>query len=137
MKSIWDWLNQINSIKADPNSFSSKDWELWNSYMVHRFLSMNSNFLDIVNFVQKINPQNKKEIYSVYREYIPKNKKWSKYIKSKVKQSNKDLVEHLSSYWECSSKETKEYLEFLDTDEIGRILMSIGLDKKEIKKIQK
>jgi hypothetical protein len=137
MKSIWDWLNQINSIKADPNSFSNKDWELWNSYMVHRFLSMNSNFLDIVNFVQKINPQNKKEIYSVYREYIPKNKKWSKYIKSKVKQSNKDLVEHLSSYWECSSKETKEYLEFLDTDEIGRILMSIGLDKKEIKKIQK
>ena len=137
MKSIWDWLNQINSIKADPNSFSNKDWELWNSYMVHRFLSMNSNFLDIVNFVQKINPQNKKEIYSVYREYIPKNKKWSKYIKSKVKQSNKDLVEHLSSYWGCSSKETKEYLEFLDTDEIGRILMSIGLDKKEIKKIQK
>ena len=137
MKSIWDWLNQINSIKADPNSFSNKDWELWNSYMVHRFLSMNSNFLDIVNFVQKINPQNKKEIYSVYREYIPKNKKWSKYIKSKVKQSNKDLVEHLSSYWECSSKETKEYLEFLDTDEISRILMSIGLNNKEIKTITK
>jgi len=137
MKNIWDWLNQINSIKADPNSFSNKDWELWNSYMVHRFLSMNPDFLDIVNFVQKINPQNKKEIYSVYKEYIPKNKKWSKYIKSKVKQSNKDLVEHLSSYWECSSKETREYIEILDTDEIGRILTSIGLEKKEITKLQK
>tara|TARA_R100000541_G_scaffold14694_1_gene24061 strand:- start:395 stop:808 length:414 start_codon:yes stop_codon:yes gene_type:complete len=137
MKNIWDWLKQINSTKADPNSFSDKDWELWNSYMVHRFLSMNPDFLDIVNFVQIINPQNKKEIYSVYREYIPKNNKWSKYIKSKVKQSNKDLVEHLSSYWECSSKETKEYLEFLDTDEIGRILMSIGLNNKEIKTITK
>jgi len=137
MKNIWDWLKQINSTKADPNSFSDKDWELWNSYMVHRFLSMNPDFLDIVNFVQIINPQNKKEIYSVYREYIPKNNKWSKYIKSKVKQSNKDLVEHLSSYWECSSKETKEYLEFLDTDEISRILMSIGLNNKEIKTITK
>jgi hypothetical protein len=137
MKNIWDWLKQINSTKADPNSFSDKEWELWNSYMVHRFLSMNPDFLDIVNFVQIINPQNKKEIYSVYREYIPKNNKWSKYIKSKVKQSNKDLVEHLSSYWECSSKETKEYLEFLDTDEIGRILMSIGLNNKEIKTIIK
>ena len=137
MKNIWDWLKQINSTKADPNSFSDKDWELWNSYMVHRFLSMNPDFLDIVNFVQIINPQNKKEIYSVYREYIPKNNKWSKYIKSKVKQSNKDLVEHLSSYWECSSKETKEYLEFLDADEIGRILMSIGLNNKEIKTIIK
>ena len=100
MKNIWDWLKQINSTKADPNSFSNKDWELWNSYMVHRFLSMNTDFLDIVNFVQKINPQNKKEIYSAYREFIPKNNKWSKYIKSKVKQRNKDLVEHLSSYWD-------------------------------------
>ena len=137
MKNVWDWLKQINSTKADPNSFSNKDWELWNSYMVHRFLSMNPDFLDIVNVVQKINPQNKKEIYSVYREFIPKNNKWSKYIKSKVKQRNKDLVEHLSSYWECSTKETREYLEFLDTDEIGRILTSIGLDKKEIKTISK
>ena len=137
MKNIWDWLKQINSTKADPNSFSDKDWELWNSYMVHRFLSMNTDFLDIVNFVQKINPQNKKEIYSAYREFIPKNNKWSKYIKSKVKQRNKDLVEHLSSYWQCSAKETREYLEFLDTDEIGRILTSIGLNKKEIKTITK
>ena len=137
MKNIWDWLKQINSTKADPNSFSNKDWELWNSYMVHRFLSMNTDFLDIVNFVQKINPQNKKEIYSAYREFIPKNNKWSKYIKSKVKQRNKDLVEHLSSYWQCSTKETREYVEFLDTDEIGRILMSIGLNKKEIKTITK
>ena len=48
MKNIWDWLKQINSIKADPNTFSDKDWELWNSYMIHRFLSMNTNFIDIV-----------------------------------------------------------------------------------------
>ena len=137
MKNIWDWLKQINSVKADPSSFSDKDWELWNSYMIHRFMSMNPDYLELVNEAQKIMPQNKKEIYSIYREYIPKNNKWSKYIKSKVKQSNKDLVEHLSSYWECSSKETKEYLEFLDTDEIGRILMSIGLNNKEIKTIIK
>ena len=72
MKNIWDWLKQINSTKADPNSFSDKDWELWNSYMVHRFLSMNTDFLDIVNFVQKINPQNKKEIYSAIKNLFLK-----------------------------------------------------------------
>ena len=93
MKNIWDWLKQINYTKADPNTFSDKDWELWNSYMVHRFLSMNINFVDIVNEVQSINPQNKKEIYTIYREYIPKNNKWNKYIKSNVKQPKTELLE--------------------------------------------
>ena len=81
------------------DTLEEMDLKTWSNYMIHRFLSMNPDFLDIVNFVQKINPQNKKEIYSAYREFIPKNNKWSKYIKSKVKQRNKDLVEHLSSYW--------------------------------------
>ena len=71
MKNVFDWLKEINTTKSDPDSFSEKDWEVWNSYMVHRFLSQNEDFLELVNEVQKISPQNKKEIYSIYREYIP------------------------------------------------------------------
>ena len=137
MKNVWDWLKQINSVKADPSSFSDKDWELWNSYMIHRFMSMNPDYLELVNEAQKIMPQNKKEIYSIYREYVPKNNKWNKYIKSNIKKLNNELVEHLSSYWECSKNEVKEYMEFLGNDEILRILTSIGLEKKEITKILK
>jgi len=133
MKNIWDWLKQINYTKADPNTFSDKDWELWNSYMVHRFLSMNINFVDIVNEVQSINPQNKKEIYTIYREYIPKNNKWNKYIKSNVKQPKTELLEKLSNLWKCSKLEIKEYLNILDKQEIISILGSMGLEKKEIK----
>ena len=134
-KNIWDWLKQINSVKADPNSFSDADWELWNSYMIHRFLSMNTSFLDIVNEVQSINPQNKKEIYTVYREFIPKNNKWNKYIKSNIKQHNSELLSFLSNHWECSQNEVKEYLNFLEDDVVLRILESIGLNKKEINKL--
>ena len=133
MKNIWDWLKQINFIKADPNTFSDKDWELWNSYMIHRFLSMNIDFIDIVNEVQSINPQNKKEIYTIYREYIPKNNKWNKYIKSSVKQPKTELLDKLSSLWECSKSEIKEYLDILDKQQIISILGSMGLEKKEIK----
>ena len=133
MKNIWDLLKQINYTKADPNTFSDKDWELWNSYMVHRFLSMNINFVDIVNEVQSINPQNKKEIYTIYREYIPKNNKWNKYIKSNVKQPKTELLEKLSNLWKCSKLEIKEYLNILDKQEIISILGSMGLEKKEIK----
>ena len=137
MKNIWDWLKQINYIKANPNSFSDADWELWNSYMIHRFMSMNSDYLDLVNEAQQIMPQNKEQIYNIYREYIPKNNKWNKYIKSNIKKYNKQLLEHLSQYWECSQTEVKDYLKFLDNEDIIRILTSIGIENKEIKTLLK
>ena len=134
---IFDWLKHINQYKTPTKSFSDKDWEVFNSYMVHRFLSMNPDYLEIVNFVQDYPPQEKKSIYTIYKEFIPKNNKWNKYIKSKIKQPNKDLVDHIRDYFECSSKEAKEYTNILDTLEINRILMERGLDKKEIKPLIK
>ena len=137
MKNIFDWLKAINTTKPPVESFSDKDWEVFNSYMVHRFLSMNKDYLEIVNFVQDFPPQEKKSIYSIYKEYIPKNNKWNKYIKSKIKQPNKDLVNHIKDYFECSSKEAKEYIYLLDRPNISRILTDRGLDKKELKTILK
>ena len=135
IKNIWDWLKQINYIKADPSSFSDKDWDIWNSYMVHRFISMNQDYVDIVNEVQQMHPQSKKEIYYIYKQYIPKNNKWNKYIKSNVKQYKSDLLKYLSQYWECSQNEVKEYLNFLDDSEILRILNRLGVQQKEINQL--
>ena len=137
MKNVFDWLKEINTTKSDPNSFSEKDWEVWNSYMVHRFLSQNEDFLELVNEVQKISPQNKKEIYSIYREFIPKNNKWSKYVKSSTKEPDKDLVECLKNYFKVSTREIKDYLKILDKKEIQSILSKQGLEEKEIKKLLK
>jgi len=137
MGNIFDWLKCINTTKPPVESFSDKDWEVWNSYMIHRFISMNPDYLEIVNYVQDFPPQEKRMIYSIYKEFIPKNNKWSKYVKSKVKQPNKDLVEHIKGYFECSSKEAKEYINILATPEIGRILTNRGLNKKEIKPLLK
>ena len=137
MKNIFDWLKCINNTKPPIESFTDKDWEVWNSYMIHRFISMNPDYMELVNEVQIMDPRMKKEIYNIYKEFIPKNNKWSKYIKSKVKQPNKDLVNHIKNYFECSSNEAKDYLNILDTTEINRILTNIGLDKKEIKPLLK
>lgn len=135
MKNIFDWLKQINSLKQPASSFSEKDWELFNSYMIHRFMSMNKDYIDIVNYVQEMPPQEKILIYNVYREYIPKNNKWNKYIKSNVKQHNSELLEYLSNYWECSQREVKEYLNFLEDDIILSILNQMGIQQKEINKL--
>ena len=135
MKNIFDWLKAINTTKPPVELFTDKDWEVWNSYMIHRFLSMNKDFIEIVNYVQNYPPQEKKAIYSIYREFIPKNNKWNKYIKSNIKQHKTELLNHLAHYWECSQNEVKEYLNFLEDDVVLRILESIGLNKKEINKL--
>jgi hypothetical protein len=137
MKNIFDWLKCINTTKPPVESFSDKDWEVWNSYMIHRFISMNPDYIEIVNYVQDFPPQEKQMIYSIYKEFIPKNNKWNKYIKSKVKQPNKDLVDHIKDYFQCSSKEAKEYINILASPEINRILTGRGLEKKEIKQLLK
>ena len=137
MKNIFDWLKAINTTKPPVESFTDKDWEVWNSYMIHRFLSMNPDYIEIVNYVQDFPPQEKRMIYNVYREFVPKNNKWSKYIKSKVKQPNKDLVNHIKDNFQCSIKEAKEYINILATTEISRILTNRGLNKKEIKPLLK
>ena len=134
---LFDWLKEINSKKSPIDCFSQEDWDQWNSYMVHRFLSMNPDYLELVNEVQKLPPTDKKQIYSIYKEFIPKNNKWNKYIKSTVKQRNKDLITYLKGYYQLSTREVKDYLEFLGNDEILRILSQLGIEKKEAKKLLK
>ena len=135
MKNIFDWLKEINNKKSPVNSFSEKDWEVFNSYMIHRFLSMNKDFIEIVNYVQNYPPQEKKAIYSIYKEFIPKNNKWNKYIKSSIKQPNNDLVKIITNYYTCSQKEAKEYLNILDKQAIVSILTQIGIEKKDQKQL--
>ena len=135
MKNIFDWLKEINNKKSPVNSFSEKDWEVFNSYIIHRFLSMNRDFLEIVNFVQSYPPQEKKAIYNIYREFIPKNNKWNKYIKSSIKQPNNDLVKIITNYYTCSQKEAKEYLNILDKQAIVSILTQIDIEKKDQKQL--
>ena len=55
--------------------------------------------------------------------------------KSNIKQQKKELLEYLSRYWECSQNEVREYLNFLEDDEVLRILNRMGVQQKEINKL--
>ena len=136
-KTLFEWLNEITVTKTPPENFSEESWDKFNSYMVHRYLSMYIDYIDIVNYVQKINPTNKKQIYSIYREMIPKQKVWLKYVKSQTSKKNAELVDYVAEYFECSLGEADEYIDILRETGVRSILWKMGVDIKEQDKLVK
>ena len=134
---VFNWLNEITVKKSPSSRFSQEDWNDWNSYMVHRFLSMNTSYIDIVNLAQKFHPTDKKGIYNFYKEILPKKKIWNKYIKTKNKNDRKELNKIISNYLELGIDEVNSYIPILNKDGVTDILNRIGLEPKEIKKLIK
>ena len=136
-KTLFEWLNEITVTKTPPESFSEESWDTFNSYMVHRYLSMYIDYIDIVNYVQKINPTNKKQIYSIYREMIPKQKVWLKYVKSQTPKKNAELVEYVAEYFQCSLGEADHYIDIIREAGVRNILWEMGVEEKEQNKLVK
>jgi hypothetical protein len=134
---IFGWLDEIMLHKSDPQNISEESWDKWNSYMIHRYVSMNINYIDIVNYVQKINPNNKKQIYTIYREMIPKKKLWLKYLKNTNKTNFKQIPEYVAEYFNCSLGEAEEYIYLLRKQGIKGILWDMGVNEKEADKLIK
>lgn len=137
IKNIFGWLEEITVNKSPLSSISDESWDTWNSYMVHRYVSMNQDYVDIANLVQKINPQNKKQIYSIYKEMIPKRKMWLKYIKNEAKKEQKELEEYVAKYFDCSLGEAEHYIDILRGTGVREILNEMGVDPKESDKLIK
>ena len=134
---IFDWLKEVTYNKTPWNNFTNDQIKSFEPYMVNRFLSMNSDYLELVNYIQTIPYTEKEKYYRIYCDLLPKKQFWSKYIKSSTKQPNKDLIQYLTVYFECGSSEVMEYIELLGKDGITNCLTAMGIDDKEIKKLLK
>ena len=109
-KSLFDHINQITATQ-NPNywdEISDEDKKSWSNYMVNRFLSMNSDWMELVNELQKYNLQ-PKELYKLYTNILPKGKRWLRYMKGKNDMDYPEwLINIVRNNDECSRKEAKE-----------------------------
>jgi hypothetical protein len=137
IKTVFDFQKHITVNKTPASEFSDADWDKFNAYVLHRVMSMIPQYLEIANTAQKLPPTDKKGIYNFYLNMTPKKSVWGKYIKSKVKQNNKDLVEIISKYFECGGNEANHYIDIMGKDEVKNILLSMGKEKKDITKLFK
>jgi hypothetical protein len=134
---IFDWLNQITYEKQPWNSFTEEDKKSFEPYMIHRFLSMNPEYIEFVNLVQTFPYTDKEKIYNIYLYMIPKKKMFLKYIKSSTKKRQEKLLGYIASYYECSLGEANEYVDILRENGVKDILNKMGVDEKEQKKLLK
>ena len=135
---LFDWINQILVHKKDWDKFEESDHKSFQPYMINRFLSMDSDFIELVNGFQRysVGFLENKEVYKWYCDILPKGKRFNKYIKGKRdKKYDKELVEILTKYFECSKLQTKDYLKLINKEELKEILEKYGKDKKTIKRL--
>jgi hypothetical protein len=137
IRNIFDWLQHITLYKTPASEFTDNDWENFNSYMVHRFISMSPYYVEVADYAQSMLPTMKKEIYNFYKEMIPKRKVWLQYVKSKTKTVNKDLIEDIAKYYEVGAADATSYIAVMTKEEISIVLSEMGKDNKEIKKLLK
>jgi hypothetical protein len=134
---VWKWLEEITYHKTPIEDITEDSWDSWNSYTVNRSISMQKEYIELANYVQSIPYDQKKQIYQIYKEMLPKRKVFLKWIKSTQPSPNPQLVEHVASYYEVGHSTAIEYISVLKTKEKKSILESMGVDEKEQKKLLK
>jgi len=137
IKDLWGWLNEITLYKTPIEEISEESWEKWNSYMIHRYVSMDIRYIELVNYIQTIPYDNKKQLYNIYREMIPKAKTFFKYLKTNRKKKNTEVIEYIAQYFQCSLGEAEEYLDILRETGARRVLYDMGVNDKEADKLLK
>jgi hypothetical protein len=136
---IFDHLANITFKKVDWNTLSELDQKSFSPYLINRWLSMNSDLIEIVDMFQQytIGPLSKKHVYQLYCDILPKQKMYSKYIKGKkAKEYNKDLLIMLTQHYQISKRDAKTYIDFWkdnSVDDLKNLLKDYGKTEKEIK----
>tara|TARA_R100001198_G_C5137619_1_gene152924 strand:+ start:10 stop:516 length:507 start_codon:yes stop_codon:yes gene_type:complete len=139
-KSLFDHINQITATQ-NPNywdEISDEDKKSWSNYMVNRFLSMNSDWMELVNELQKYNLQ-PKELYKLYTNILPKGKRWLRYMKGKNDMDYPEwLINIVRNNDELSRKEAIQNIDMLMLTEggmmeLGELGRKWGIEERKIK----
>jgi hypothetical protein len=137
---LFDHLANITWKKKPWSELSETDQKSFSPYLINRWLSMNINYIELVDMFQQytIGPLNKKHVYQLYFDFLPKQKSFNKYIKGKKQDKyNKELVKLIADHYQVARIEAEEYISLLEQTEISSLLKKYGKADKEIKGLLK
>ena len=137
-KTLFNHIQEITNNQR-PNYWDELDdasKKSWSNYMVHRFLSMKPEWIEVVNEIQQYWELEPKSVYQFYTDIIPKSRTFLKYTKSKKKSKiEKWAMDILCQHFEESSQNIEKTLDIMGKDVVYSIISKYGVDEKQLKKI--
>ena len=142
---IFDWLKEITNRKRPWDSFSELDQKTFNTFIINRFLSMNSEWIDFLNYLQVYTmgiPLKTKDVYNLYCDIFPKSNTFLRYVKGKKEKKYADwATELVCKYFEVGKKEATDYLQIFYITKEGKsnlkeIISLYGVEESMIKKLR-
>lgn len=133
-KTIFDWLNDITLRKVPWDDQTDRDRKRFGGYMTNRWLSMHSDYLELVSECQPVTSRmDGREVYNFYIDLLPKRKFFAKYIKPSGGSSDK-LVNFVSTKLGIGYLDAVEFLDGQSEVNIKNLLSEFGISDKDIKR---
>jgi hypothetical protein len=131
--SPFEWVKEITVEKRDWSSFTEEEQSGFNSFIINKALSFNKSYIQIVEMAM-LYPMPPDKLYDFYKDIIPKKPMWNKWVKPNISWNDEEL-QLLAIYFECSTREVKDFIELLVDEDKNIILNELkGIDKKPKKK---
>ena len=116
-KTLFDHIKAVTQFQ-DPkywDKLEESDKKTWSNYMIHRFLSMNPDWIETISeiqpFTQTLEP---KQLYQLLIGLLPKGRYYLKYTKGKKETKYESfLLELIKQDFQCSSSEALDYLSLI------------------------
>ena len=122
----FDHLKNLHTKKRTWNDFNNEEKKSFNVFIINKALSMNPNYLGIVNMVQNFTGLNQilsqKEVFNLYYSLLPNKFRFYKWIKGEKSKKDKDKAEYLAMHFKVSTREAYDYLRILDRKTINKII---------------
>ena len=98
--SLFDHLKNLFVTKIPYKDLSDEDKKSWNTYMIHRYLSMDRELLPLVNDVQSQRIPDDM-VMAFWMSMLPKRQKYSKYVKGVKTIFDPEEIDIISKHYEC------------------------------------
>ena len=128
----FDHIKNLHTKKRRWEDFNDEEKKSFNVFIINKGLSMNPNYLEIVNMVQNFTGLNQvlsqKEVFNIYFKLLPNKFRFYKWIKGEKTKKDKEKSEYLAMHFKVSTREAYDYLQILDKKSINKIIKNYKND---------
>ena len=131
----FDHIKNLHTKKRCWEDFNDEEKKSFNVFIINKGLSMNPNYLGIVNMIQNFTGLNQiispKEVFNIYFNLLPTNFRYYKWIKGEKTKKEKEKAEYLAMHFKVSTREAYDYLQLLDRKTVNKIIKNYKNDTQK------